>query len=591
LEYKRLGLIVLLLVGLLAIPFAVTPVRGQTLVNLQKTITSSTNDGFIAVLVSSNYDYSWTSTIGSVFDSLDYIGVGQNASNHIYRAFLFFSMNDLPSDAVITEAWVGVRISYAQLNVDNFTLTVCDGQPTYPHDPLAYTDYNRLLYNSMSSGNSTTAVVVDNYFYVNYTAADLSRIETSGTTKVVLRSDQEIVGNSTNQATLTFWGANKGESCAPVLIVNYNTYAYAYTFHGPFLETGVASTDNVTVVVYPVGAASSTFDMPANSSYIHNIYFSTGPLHHFSYNITSPVYNVSRIYYVESAETDFYLFLPKSTDSYAQYSFQIVDLAGLGAGYISTNLNINGTSRPVEKLPIDLYNYMNFYLVKGNTYDIKVSCSLGVFTDANFVAAETLTKKEVITGDMFARSMPSNPLAVAGRRQNATWIQANYSNIEATTDWIQFTIQRLITTTWTTVVVSNNTLNATSMQYNWYSAGNTTDYRMTVLASISSVEYTWMFDLSAPIVNVSPFDLSVLGTFGPFPTQHIIGFLLVCIAFGCFTAFDLGLGCTVAWIMSLFFTYLGLLPNATQNWILMGFAGFFVVLVDIKEAKKVEREI
>jgi len=593
LENKRVALIVLLLVGLLAIPFAVTPVRGQTLVNLQKTITSSTHDGYVYTH-EAVYITAWNDPSGFLVASSDYLIVGQTVVAGYYiicRSFLFFDMNDLPSDAVITNASIGLNVYNSELTTTNTTFRISNGQPTYPHDPLVADDYNTYLYTNLASENSTTTVVAGSYFYINYTTSDLQYIETSGTTKVALRSNADIMCNSTDVSLVRFYSANKGEAYAPVLIVNYNTYAFAYTFHGPFLETGVVSTDNVTVVVYPVGAASSTFDMPADVSYVHNIYFSTGELHHFTYNITSPVYNVSRLYYVETVETDFYLFLPKSTDTYAQYSFQIVDLVGMGAGYISTNLNINGTSRIVEKLRIDLYNCMNFYLVKGNAYDIKISCSLGVVTDAGFIAVETTTKREFITGDMFGISLPGNPLAVSASRKNSTWIQANYSNTEATTDWVQFTIQRLVSTTWTTVMVSNNTLNATSMQYNWYSAGNTTDYRMTILASISGVEYTWMFGLSAPIVNVSPFDLAVLGTVGPFPTQYIIGFLLVCIAFGCFTAFDLGLGCTVAWIMSLFFTYLGLLPNATSNWILMGFAGVFVVLVDIKEAKKVEREI
>jgi len=123
------------------------------------TIYSSSSDGFTLGYINAApyattrnytngfvYGASTTATIGQNYDTVNYF---------LYRSFLYFDTSGIPPDATITAVVLSI---YGQTDnsVTNFDITVRDGQPTYPHDPLVTGDY---LYTNYSGdgGSLSTA--------------------------------------------------------------------------------------------------------------------------------------------------------------------------------------------------------------------------------------------------------------------------------------------------------------------------------------------------------------------------------------------------------------------------------------------------
>lgn len=191
----------------------------------QNTWMSSTNDGYIYKSSSTSYNAAWSSGTGTISSSADYITIGQNKgftfpnpTYYVYRGFLFFNTSSLPSNAYIDNATLSLYKKGDNSTTD-FTLTIQNGQPTYPHNPLLFGDYNKSYYSGNGGGLSTTSFVNGRN---NITLTNHSWIQKGGLTKLCLRSSRDINGTSpTGKEYVDVYSREKGTSFAPKLSIFY----------------------------------------------------------------------------------------------------------------------------------------------------------------------------------------------------------------------------------------------------------------------------------------------------------------------------------------------------------------------------------
>jgi hypothetical protein len=112
---------------------------------------------------------------------------------------------------------------YADYSDTDFTITVQNGQPTYPHDPLEESDYNKEQY-SGNGGEFNTVNFVNGIN--NITLTELSWINVSGVTKLCLRSSRDINGTApTGNEYVNVYSANAPDApdeYLPKLIIEYS---------------------------------------------------------------------------------------------------------------------------------------------------------------------------------------------------------------------------------------------------------------------------------------------------------------------------------------------------------------------------------
>jgi len=183
-------------------------------------VKSSTSDGYI-YKTSSTYNSAWASSTGSVMDTSTFIYLGQNRASgfpsgytyYIYRSFLHFNTSELPSNAYIDNATLSIY-KYADYSTTDFDITIQDGQPTYPHDPLQTGDYNKNYYDG-NYGTLNTASYINGRN--NITLTNYSCLTKEGMTKLCLRSSRDISGTSpTGYEYIGFYSREK------VGVLNYN---------------------------------------------------------------------------------------------------------------------------------------------------------------------------------------------------------------------------------------------------------------------------------------------------------------------------------------------------------------------------------
>lgn len=158
---------------------------------------SSASDGYIEGHAIDDYPAAHDAATGTVYDTDNILKIGQmsfyqigvGAHYYIYRGFLFFDTSVIPEGAIILSATLSIYGATDYLTTD-FDITIQNGQPTYPHDPLQAGDYLHSQYSGNygtfnTSGFSTSG-------YNDITISDTSVITKGGTTKLCLRSSRDI---------------------------------------------------------------------------------------------------------------------------------------------------------------------------------------------------------------------------------------------------------------------------------------------------------------------------------------------------------------------------------------------------------------
>ena len=161
------------------------------------TIFSLSSDGYVYAS-STDYNSAWIASTGTISSNASYISIGQRKalglppSNSIYRGFLMFDTSEIPLNANITNATLSLY-KKDDYSATDFILTLQDGQPTYPHNPLFPGDYNKSHY-SGCGGELNTSNFVNGWN--NISLSELGWIQNGDITKFCLRSSRDINGTA-----------------------------------------------------------------------------------------------------------------------------------------------------------------------------------------------------------------------------------------------------------------------------------------------------------------------------------------------------------------------------------------------------------
>ena len=141
----------------------------------------------------------------------------------IWRSYLSFDTSAIPDNAYISSAVLRLHGKYSADG--QWYLTITEGMPDYPHDPLVDTDYNRANYNTEDLGHIySTSWSGSSYNNLVMTSDGLATINKTGITKFCLRSDSDINGDvpPDGSGDLIFYSSlQSGTSYDPRLEITY----------------------------------------------------------------------------------------------------------------------------------------------------------------------------------------------------------------------------------------------------------------------------------------------------------------------------------------------------------------------------------
>jgi len=155
-----------------------------------------------------------------------------SAQYAVWRDGLYFDTSALSgysvTDASLHLFWV------ENSSVTDFAVTITNGQPTYPHDPLELGDYNKANYAVTDGGNVNTSTFsgATGWATITLNATGLTWIDTAGDTKLFLRSSRDIAGTTpTGNEYVVFASYEYGASYRPYLDVTYTAEAPSGTMN------------------------------------------------------------------------------------------------------------------------------------------------------------------------------------------------------------------------------------------------------------------------------------------------------------------------------------------------------------------------
>jgi hypothetical protein len=190
------------------------------------TVTSSSYDGDITG-DGGPYSTVQGASEGSPIDNAATFSIGQRCESmgppppppiyFIYRGCVYFDTSSIPSTDLIDSVTLKLYKD-SDFSTTDFDIIVQNGQPTYPHAPMVPGDYDEDHY-SGNGGSLNTASFSNGYNDITIT--NHSWINTSGTTKLCLRSSRDINSvepSGDEYVTVSSSGTNNEE---PKLLVVY----------------------------------------------------------------------------------------------------------------------------------------------------------------------------------------------------------------------------------------------------------------------------------------------------------------------------------------------------------------------------------
>ena len=225
------------------------------------TFYSSASNGYIySYLIS--YSASQSSSSGTVDNGYTQMMCGQwqivagGTYYYVDRSFVFFDTSSIPVGAVITSATLNLDIN-ALGSGGSPTVVIQNGQPTYPHDPLAAGDF----YSGNYNGNGGSATVSSTgWNSISLSSQGLSWINVGGETKFCLRTPNDINGVFNNGVDAAIDTSQSGNT--PYLSV---TYQFPIT-----ASSDSHSTISPSGTTYYDQGSSPTFTYSANTGYSIN---------------------------------------------------------------------------------------------------------------------------------------------------------------------------------------------------------------------------------------------------------------------------------------------------------------------------------
>lgn len=188
------------------------------------TYTGSTYDAWLNDY-NVTYNTAWADVSAAlVIDGTYPMWVGQElsfGSYQINRSAVSFDTSAIPDTSTITSAYISLN-AYSVLNDNSFYVTVQNGQPSYPSQPVQTGDYSKSLYSSNGGSISSNNLLMYGYANLNLNATGLTWINKTGTTRLMLRTDHDIAGTTPiNREDVGFYQAEYGTGMAPTMTVTY----------------------------------------------------------------------------------------------------------------------------------------------------------------------------------------------------------------------------------------------------------------------------------------------------------------------------------------------------------------------------------
>jgi len=185
------------------------------------------SDGYLKY-IDATYNTAWAASTAEIYaDTQSTSWIGQRYYNSAYdvpRHFAYFDTSALPDDATITSATLKLY-GWADWSYTDFDITVQNGQPTYPHDPLVVGDFDKSYYSSDGGTLNTSSFQVESYNSITLNATGMGWISLTGMTKLCLRSSREIAGTTPTgvEMVIVYTADYAGTSKDPILEVTYTT--------------------------------------------------------------------------------------------------------------------------------------------------------------------------------------------------------------------------------------------------------------------------------------------------------------------------------------------------------------------------------
>jgi hypothetical protein len=149
----------------------------------------------------------------------------QGYAYRIDRGYVYFDTSAIPDSATIASATLYLY-GQADNSTTDFNLNIQSGMPTYPHDPLVAADFNTTYYSGIGCDPyNTSGFTIAGYNAITLSATGLTWISKTGTTKLCLRSDEDVSASppSGDEYVTVYAAEQAGTANDPYLVVNYTT--------------------------------------------------------------------------------------------------------------------------------------------------------------------------------------------------------------------------------------------------------------------------------------------------------------------------------------------------------------------------------
>lgn len=538
---------------------------------------------------SNDYTVVHDASSGSVHATSSVFWVGQFIETFysVYRGYLFFDLSAVPESATIESAILSVYVN-TDASITNFNLTIQNGQPTYPHNPLQSGDYYYARYSGDGGSRSTSTIGGAGYWNITLSATGLTWLS-SGAVKLCLRASTDINDVApSDYELLILASAEAGSSYAAKLYVTYSSAGATYLIHGPYLEDGTVYNGIVNVTLHKPYSEISTYVLNGTSGAEDNETISLDqPALFFSWNITA--YNFTRTYYLlgDSFE-EIWINIPSTEEAATYYAFTITDFYGMTNPFLQTTINVDGVERVVESRDISTTSVVTFLFTQWHTYGLKFICDEGTYTQ-QFLAESVFANNIQVLSGAFPIADIALGLDAWCNRTSGTNIEVYYAdNNEATISLYMEITHRSGTTD---ILDYSSTTTGSSQSLTWTDAAAKLDYDVYLEALRSDNTYIWHLQAASLTANTNPF-AGLLETLGTWPTgfnpAQIPAATIIVAVLAIFSVYSATVGIVLALIIAGVLSVLGFFVVGVTN---LAFAAFVAILAHLGESKKTEREV